>query len=408
MSETHKLPIPELAFSHMGFHVTDMDKMVNFYQRLLGFSITDRGRNGDGPEFCFFSRSLTEHHQFVLIAGRPPGGASNMNQLSFRVSTHDELKRLFHIVQNDPEVTEIYQLNHGNSWSIYVGDPEGNTIELFFQTPWYVSTPSAWELDFSLPEDELMRITHETAHTRPGFLSRDGFYKKLRDQLRAEGTAEVKVMADPGNGSGAGANKAERRDPAIPELAFSHLGFHVTDIATMVDFHQRLLGFSITDQGKNRDGLEFCFFSRSPDEHHQVVFIEGRPPGSETNLHHLAYRVSSYAELMRLYDVVQNDAEVTSLHTMNHGNSWSIYVGDPEGNSTELFFQTPWYVKTPSAWDLDIELPEDELLKTTEETARTWPGFMERDAFYGKHHDQLRSEGTIEVKVPVLEGAAHG
>ena len=198
MTETRKPPVPELAFSHIGFLVTNLDKMVDFYQRLLGLSITDRGKNGQGPEFCFFSRSLTEHHQFVLIEGRPPGSASNMHHLAFRVSSYGELMRLYDIVRNDPEVSGVNLMNHGNSWSVYVGDPEGNTIELFFQTPWYVNTPSAWDLDLSLSEDELLRATEETARTWPGFMGRDAFYAKLRDQLEAEGTTEFKVPVTPG------------------------------------------------------------------------------------------------------------------------------------------------------------------------------------------------------------------
>jgi catechol-2,3-dioxygenase len=248
-----------------------------------------------------------------------------------------------------------------------------------------------------LPEDELLRLTEETARTRPGFMSRDAFYAKLRAQLEAEGTAEVKVQGD-GSEPREEAKITETRKSPVPELAFSHLGFHVTDIGKMVDFHQRLLGFSITDRGKNRDGLEFCFFSRSPTEHHQIVLIEGRPPDSATNMHHLAYRVPTHDELMRLYGLVRKDPEVSGVNLMNHGNSWSIYVDDPEGNTIELFFQTPWYVNTPSAWEIDLSLPKDELLRSTEETARTWPGFMMRDAFYAKLRAQLEAEGTVEVK----------
>lgn len=28
--------------------------------------------------------------------------------------------------------------NHGNAWSIYFADPEGNRIELYTPSPWYV------------------------------------------------------------------------------------------------------------------------------------------------------------------------------------------------------------------------------------------------------------------------------
>ena len=34
---------PNLMFSHMGFAVKDMAKMEDFYTRVLGFTVTDRG-----------------------------------------------------------------------------------------------------------------------------------------------------------------------------------------------------------------------------------------------------------------------------------------------------------------------------------------------------------------------------
>ena len=34
---------PSIAFSHVGIHVTDLRRMVEFYTRFLGFTVTDRG-----------------------------------------------------------------------------------------------------------------------------------------------------------------------------------------------------------------------------------------------------------------------------------------------------------------------------------------------------------------------------
>ena len=37
---------PDLAFSHIGFYVTDIERMEAFYTRFLGFTVTDRGALG--------------------------------------------------------------------------------------------------------------------------------------------------------------------------------------------------------------------------------------------------------------------------------------------------------------------------------------------------------------------------
>ena len=61
-----------LAFTHVGIHVTDMDRMVDFYSRVVGFAVSDRGpRLTGGGEIAFMTRDPREHHQLVLATGRP-------------------------------------------------------------------------------------------------------------------------------------------------------------------------------------------------------------------------------------------------------------------------------------------------------------------------------------------------
>ena len=59
-----------LTLSHVGIYVTDMARMVDFYTRFLGFAIADRGPAPNG-EIVFLTRDSREHHQLVLISGRP-------------------------------------------------------------------------------------------------------------------------------------------------------------------------------------------------------------------------------------------------------------------------------------------------------------------------------------------------
>ena len=66
--------VPELAFSHFGFFVRDLERMADFYARVLGFAISDRGEL-DTPHgkvsLVFLTRDPREHHQIVLASGRP-------------------------------------------------------------------------------------------------------------------------------------------------------------------------------------------------------------------------------------------------------------------------------------------------------------------------------------------------
>ena len=64
---------PVASFSHFGIHVTDPARMEAFYTRVLGLLVADRGDLPGGATLVFLSRDPDEHHQMVLVSGRPPG-----------------------------------------------------------------------------------------------------------------------------------------------------------------------------------------------------------------------------------------------------------------------------------------------------------------------------------------------
>ena len=118
-----------LQFSHVGLFVTDMEKMADFYHRVLGFPITDRGFLAGGVELTFLSRDPRDHHQVVLVSGRPQGLPDRIvNQISFRLASLAELQRFFLRIRAE-QVRELDPVCHGNAWSIYFRDPEGNTLD---------------------------------------------------------------------------------------------------------------------------------------------------------------------------------------------------------------------------------------------------------------------------------------
>lgn len=164
---------PRIAFSHIGIYVTDLAAMEAFYTALFGFTVTDRGQldTPRGPvQLVFLSRDPDEHHQVVLASGRPKDVAFNViNQLSFRVDGLADLRALHARVAADPRVTEISPVTHGNAVSVYFRDPEGNRIELFFDTPWYVTQPLREPIDLSLPDTALMAELEARARKLPGF-----------------------------------------------------------------------------------------------------------------------------------------------------------------------------------------------------------------------------------------------
>ncbi|MDJ0864936.1 MAG: VOC family protein [Myxococcota bacterium] len=177
-----------VRFSHVGFHVRDLDTMVDFYTRHLGLRVTDRGALKalpGSPRICFLSADPTEHHQIALVEGRTDEKGM-LNQVSFHADSLQELRDL------DAELGEAgvavkFGLNHGNAWSLYFADPEGNLIECFVQSPWHTRQPVTDPLDLSLSDDEIRERTQAVYASDPDF--------QPIEQWRA---AFAKRLAEPG------------------------------------------------------------------------------------------------------------------------------------------------------------------------------------------------------------------
>jgi catechol 2,3-dioxygenase len=70
--------VPRMSFAHMGIYVSNIELMLDFYSRVLGFSVTDRARVRDA-DVVFLSRNPEEHHQIVLVPGRDISHPSTIN-----------------------------------------------------------------------------------------------------------------------------------------------------------------------------------------------------------------------------------------------------------------------------------------------------------------------------------------
>ncbi len=163
------------SFSHFGINVTDLEKMVSFYTRVLGLVVTDRGPLEGGPELCFLSRDPEEHHQMVLVTGRPAGSGYNVvNQISFKLPGLADLKAMHTRVKAESA-----------AWSIYFADPEGNRVELFVDTPWHTPQPFAEPFDITAPVDQILAETEAICRKRPGFASRSAWRDTVTTKMAA-------------------------------------------------------------------------------------------------------------------------------------------------------------------------------------------------------------------------------
>jgi catechol-2,3-dioxygenase len=176
------MSVPEFTFSHMGVFVADLARMEDFYTRLLGFTVTDRG-NLASTKLVFLSRDPREHHQIVLASGKPDGLPFNpINQISFRMANFSGLREM-HRRLADEKARDLYPVSHGNALSVYFLDPEGNRIELFVDTPWYVQQPLRVPMDMRLADAELWRWAEAEARKEPGFKPVEQWRSEMKKRM---------------------------------------------------------------------------------------------------------------------------------------------------------------------------------------------------------------------------------
>lgn len=165
--------------THAGLWVRDMAVMEAFYTRVMGFHVSDRGfvarYNGN---ITFMSNDPTIHHQVILAEGRPADVPSTINQLSFLVKSLDQLRVMYRRVMAE-NVENLLPRNHGNAWSVYFDDPEGNNIEVYLDSPFHVPQPFGEYLDFELSNDEILKLTENLCRATEGFLPRAEWTAKM-------------------------------------------------------------------------------------------------------------------------------------------------------------------------------------------------------------------------------------
>jgi len=169
--------------AHVGIYAHDKPKLEQFYTLVLGLVVTDSGTARSGMELTFLSGSPGAHHQLVLVSGRPDtAGFNPIQQISFMVDSLADL-RVVHRRALDQGATEMRVVSHGNAWSCYFKDPEGNVVEAYLDTPFHVPQPHGTPLDLSKSDQDIMRETEAVCRQDPGFMPIGAFQRALRERL---------------------------------------------------------------------------------------------------------------------------------------------------------------------------------------------------------------------------------
>lgn len=175
-----------LRWSHAVMYVRDLDAMLAFYRDVLGFEVTDRGplRGPDSPDIVFLSQVDTDHHQLAFVPTRTDTERSNnVDHLAFRVDDLADVQEMHTRLVDHEAVTDIAPLTHGNAWSVYFRDPEGNRLEVFCDTPWHVSQPQGASWDPTAEAAEVLTTTEAHYRDVEGFGPIEQYYERRSADL---------------------------------------------------------------------------------------------------------------------------------------------------------------------------------------------------------------------------------
>ena len=126
---------PKTRIGHVHLKVADLERSLAFYQELLGFEITQRYGNG-----AVFLSAGGYHHHIGLNTWYSKGGEPaplHTAGLFHTAILYAERKELAIIYKRiiDAEYPFTGFADHGVSEALYLNDPDGNGVELYWDKP---------------------------------------------------------------------------------------------------------------------------------------------------------------------------------------------------------------------------------------------------------------------------------
>ncbi len=126
---------PKVGIGHVHLKVADLDRALAFYRDILGFELTQRY----GRQAAFLSAGGYHHHIGLNTwesagGSAPPAGATGLYHLAIlyptRAELADALRRLV-----EAGIPLEGASDHGVSEALYLRDPDGNGVELYWDRP---------------------------------------------------------------------------------------------------------------------------------------------------------------------------------------------------------------------------------------------------------------------------------
>lgn len=265
--------------------VKDLHRSMTFYKEVIGFTILEQTEKKAALSADGKTVLLTIEQPEVIIEKQPR--TTGLYHFALLLPTRADLGNvLLHLLQSGYPLQGAS--NHGVSEAIYLGDPDGNGIEIYADTP----------------EEE--------------WIWQDNHVQMITESMDAEGVLASRI-SDTWNGLPVG-------------TVMGHIHLHVSDLVKAEEFYINVLGFDVV----LRYGAQALFISTGNYHHHIGLNTwagVGAPAPTKNSLGLKTFTLH-YPDSETLQTAVAKLKEMDAYLAEDNG---AYITQDPSGNVIRLY-----------------------------------------------------------------------
>lgn len=128
------MPFRVTKIGHIVLMVSDIERSLDFYTRVMGFEVSDVYPESMMPGRMVFLRFGNDHHGIALVGGADEKSRSReLHHMAFEVATLDEIfNARAHLEEHGVKVAFEGRRRAGAQIAVEFSDPDGHRLEIYW------------------------------------------------------------------------------------------------------------------------------------------------------------------------------------------------------------------------------------------------------------------------------------